>query len=161
MPASSLLCLQMQWSICREGRWLAGVGWDSEAGFSLLHEYRVQELLTGSEILESFQAELPWAKRASNLNGLLFINSFEYSCMLREGAVEFMQSWLCCSSSLERAGIHGPPVVIEGVNIGLLLIPRLSYEEAVLYCDSNHSSLASLTSFTGLRAIKNKIANVI
>ena len=84
MPASSLLCLQMQWSVCREGRWLAGVGWDSEAGFSLLHEYRrVQELLTGSEIIESFQAELPWAKRASNLNGLLFINSFEYSCMLR------------------------------------------------------------------------------
>lgn len=63
--------------------------------------------------------------------------------------------------SLERAGIHGSPVIIEGSEYWFVAEPHLNYEEAILYCATNHSSLATLTTFTGLRAIKNKIANVI
>jgi hypothetical protein len=64
-------------------------------------------------------------------------------------------------SSLERTGIHGPPVIIEGSEYWFVADPHLNYEEAVLYCASNHSFLATITSFTGLKAIKNKLANVI
>lgn len=63
--------------------------------------------------------------------------------------------------SLERTGIHGPPVIIEGSEYWFVADPHLNYEEAVLYCASNQSFLATITSFTGLKAIKNKIANVI
>ncbi|KAM7247234.1 hypothetical protein CapIbe_001187 [Capra ibex] len=80
----------------------------------------------------------------------------EWVCQIPKGHSLKIPDWY----NPERAGIHGPPVVIEGSEYWFVADPRLSYEEAVLYCDSNHSSLASLTSFTGLRAIKNKIANI-
>lgn len=51
--------------------------------------------------------------------------------------------------------------MIEGSEYWFVAEPHLNYEEAILYCASNHSSLATLTSYAGLKAIKNKIANVI
>ncbi|XP_036714402.1 lymphocyte antigen 75 isoform X4 [Balaenoptera musculus] len=80
----------------------------------------------------------------------------EWMCQIPKGRTPKIPDWY----NPERAGIHGPPVVIEGSEYWFVADPRLSYEEAVLYCASNHSSLASLTSFAGLRAIKNKIANI-
>ncbi|OWK00098.1 LY75, partial [Cervus elaphus hippelaphus] len=82
--------------------------------------------------------------------------TLEWVCQIPKGHTLKMPDWY----NPERAGIHGPPVVIDGSEYWFVADPRLSYEEAVLYCDSNHSSLASLTSFTGLRAIRNKIANI-
>ncbi|XP_007183215.2 lymphocyte antigen 75 isoform X2 [Balaenoptera acutorostrata] len=80
----------------------------------------------------------------------------EWTCQVPKGRTPKIPDWY----NPERAGIHGPPVVIEGSEYWFVADPRLNYEEAVLYCASNHSSLASLTSFAGLRAIKNKIANI-
>ncbi|KAB0390228.1 hypothetical protein E2I00_002490, partial [Balaenoptera physalus] len=80
----------------------------------------------------------------------------EWMCQIPKGRTPKIPDWY----NPERAGIHGPPVVIEGSEYWFVADPRLNYEEAVLYCASNHSSLASLTSFAGLRAIKNKIANI-
>ncbi|GAB1286358.1 Lymphocyte antigen 75 [Apodemus speciosus] len=56
----------------------------------------------------------------------------------------------------ERAGIHGPPVIIEGSEYWFVADPHLNYEEAVLYCASNHSFLATITSFTGLKISSNE-----
>ncbi|XP_057601089.1 lymphocyte antigen 75 [Hippopotamus amphibius kiboko] len=80
----------------------------------------------------------------------------EWMCQIPKGHNPKIPDWY----NPERAGIHGPPVVIEGSEYWFVADPRLNHEEAVLYCASNHSSLASITSFAGLRAIKNKIANI-
>ncbi|KAM5268276.1 lymphocyte antigen 75 isoform 3-T3 [Hipposideros larvatus] len=80
----------------------------------------------------------------------------EWVCQIPKGRPLKTPDWY----NPERAGIHGPPVVIEGSEYWFVADPHLNYEEAVLYCASNHSSLATLTSFVGLKAIKNKIANI-
>nr|XP_031534326.1 lymphocyte antigen 75 isoform X1 [Vicugna pacos] len=80
----------------------------------------------------------------------------EWICQIPKGRTPKIPDWY----NPERAGIHGPPVVIEGSEYWFVADPHLNYEEAVLYCASNHSSLATLTSFAGLKAIKNKIANI-
>ncbi|KAM4859204.1 lymphocyte antigen 75 isoform 2-T2 [Thomomys bottae] len=80
----------------------------------------------------------------------------EWVCQIPKGSTPKTPEWY----NPERAGIHGPPVIIEGSEYWFVTDPHLNYEEAVLYCASNHSFLATITSFTGLKAIKNKIANV-
>ncbi|XP_008843960.1 lymphocyte antigen 75 isoform X1 [Nannospalax galili] len=80
----------------------------------------------------------------------------EWVCQIPKGSTPKIPEWY----NPERAGIHGPPVIIEGSEYWFVADPHLNYEEAVLYCASNHSFLATITSFTGLRAIKNKIANI-
>ncbi|XP_014715295.1 lymphocyte antigen 75 isoform X3 [Equus asinus] len=80
----------------------------------------------------------------------------EWLCQIPKGRSPKTPDWY----NPERAGIHGPPVIVEGSEYWFVADPHLNYEEAVLYCASNHSSLASVTSFVGLRAIKNKIANI-
>ncbi|XP_066202573.1 lymphocyte antigen 75 isoform X2 [Saccopteryx leptura] len=80
----------------------------------------------------------------------------EWVCQIPRGHTPKTPDWY----NPDRAGIHGPPVVIEGSEYWFVAEPHLNYEEAVLYCASNHSSLATVTSFTGLRAIKNKIENI-
>ncbi|XP_065736988.1 lymphocyte antigen 75 isoform X2 [Phocoena phocoena] len=106
----------------------------------------------------------PWRRRWYFYDDREFIylrpfacdTKLEWMCQIPKGRTPKMPDWY----NPERAGIHGPPVVIEGSEYWFVADPRLNYEEAVLYCASNHSSLASLTSFAGLRAIKNKIANI-
>ncbi|KAM6174259.1 lymphocyte antigen 75 isoform 1-T1 [Erethizon dorsatum] len=80
----------------------------------------------------------------------------EWVCQIPKGNTPKTPDWY----NPERAGIHGPPVIIEGSEYWFVADPHLNYEEAVLYCASNHSFLATVTSFTGLKAIKNKIANI-
>ncbi|KAG3274558.1 hypothetical protein H1C71_020147 [Ictidomys tridecemlineatus] len=80
----------------------------------------------------------------------------EWVCQIPKGSTPKTPDWY----NPERAGIHGPPVIIEGSEYWFVADPHLNYEEAVLYCASNHSFLATITSFTGLKAIKNKIANI-
>ncbi|XP_072607791.1 lymphocyte antigen 75 isoform X2 [Vulpes vulpes] len=80
----------------------------------------------------------------------------EWVCQIPKGHTLKTPDWY----NPERPGIHGPPVVIEGSEYWFVADPHLNYEEAVLYCASNHSSLATLTSLAGLKAIKNKIANI-
>ncbi|XP_016049907.1 lymphocyte antigen 75 isoform X1 [Erinaceus europaeus] len=80
----------------------------------------------------------------------------EWVCQIPKGHNLKTPDWY----NPDRAGIHGPPVIIEGSEYWFVADPHLNYEEAVLYCASNHSSLATLTSFTGLKAIKNQIANI-
>ncbi|XP_054979128.1 lymphocyte antigen 75 isoform X1 [Sorex araneus] len=80
----------------------------------------------------------------------------EWVCQIPKGQTPKTPDWY----NPERAGIHGPPVIIEGSEYWFVAEPQLNYEEAVLYCAGNHSSLATLTSFTDLKAIKNKIANI-
>ncbi|XP_059872709.1 CD302 antigen isoform X2 [Delphinus delphis] len=106
----------------------------------------------------------PWRRRWYFYDDREFIylrpfacdTKLEWMCQIPKGRTPKMPDWY----NPERAGIHGPPVVIEGSEYWFVADPRLNYEEAVLYCASNHSSLASVTSFAGLRAIKNKIANI-
>ncbi|XP_006872105.1 PREDICTED: lymphocyte antigen 75 [Chrysochloris asiatica] len=80
----------------------------------------------------------------------------EWVCQIPKGRTPKTPDWY----NPERAGIHGPPVIIEGSEYWFVADPHLNYEEAVLYCASNHSSLATLTSYIGLKAIRNKIANI-
>ncbi|XP_045678245.1 lymphocyte antigen 75 isoform X2 [Phyllostomus hastatus] len=80
----------------------------------------------------------------------------EWVCEIPKGRTPKTPDWY----NPERAGIHGPSVIIEGSEYWFVADPHLNYEEAVLYCASNHSTLATLTSFAGLKAIKNKIANI-
>nr|XP_020037336.1 lymphocyte antigen 75 [Castor canadensis] len=80
----------------------------------------------------------------------------EWVCQIPKGSIPKIPDWY----NPERAGIHGPPVIIEGSEYWFVADPHLNYEEAVLYCASNHSFLATITSFTGLKAIKNKIGNI-
>ncbi|XP_037704896.1 lymphocyte antigen 75 isoform X6 [Choloepus didactylus] len=80
----------------------------------------------------------------------------EWVCQIPKGRTPKTPDWY----NPERPGIHGPSVIIEGSEYWFVADPHLNYEEAVLYCASNHSFLATLTSFAGLRAIKNKIANI-
>ncbi|XP_069351096.1 lymphocyte antigen 75 [Eulemur rufifrons] len=80
----------------------------------------------------------------------------EWVCQIPKGRTLKTPDWY----NPERAGIHGPPVVIEGSEYWFVADPHLNYQEAVLYCASNHSFLATITSFAGLKAIRNKIANI-
>ncbi|KAM6178871.1 lymphocyte antigen 75 [Rhynchocyon petersi] len=80
----------------------------------------------------------------------------EWVCQIPKGRTMKIPDWY----NPERGGIHGPPVVIEGSEYWFVADPHLNYEEAFLYCASNHSFLATLTSFAGLKAIRNKIANI-
>ncbi|XP_057361522.1 lymphocyte antigen 75 isoform X1 [Manis pentadactyla] len=80
----------------------------------------------------------------------------EWVCQIPKGRTPKTPDWY----NPEHAGTHGPPVVIEGSEYWFVAHLHLNYEEAALYCASNHSSLATLTSFAGLKAIKNKIANI-
>ncbi|KAG8510443.1 Lymphocyte antigen 75, partial [Galemys pyrenaicus] len=80
----------------------------------------------------------------------------EWVCQIPKGRTPKTPDWY----NPERAGIHGPPVVVEGSEYWFVADHHLTYEEAVLYCASNHSSLATITSFSGLKAIKAKIANI-
>uniref|UniRef100_A0A8C9DLR5 Lymphocyte antigen 75 n=1 Tax=Prolemur simus TaxID=1328070 RepID=A0A8C9DLR5_PROSS len=80
----------------------------------------------------------------------------EWVCQIPKGRTLKTPDWY----NPERAGIHGPPVVIEGSEYWFVADPHLNYQEAVLYCASNHSFLATITSFVGLKAIRNKIANI-
>nr|XP_058911335.1 lymphocyte antigen 75 isoform X2 [Kogia breviceps] len=106
----------------------------------------------------------PWRRRWYFYDDREFIylrpfacdTKLEWMCQIPKGRTPKIPDWY----NPERAGIHGLPVVIEGSEYWFVADPRLNYEEAVLYCASNHSSLATLTSFAGLRAIKNKIANI-
>nr|XP_012807954.2 lymphocyte antigen 75 [Jaculus jaculus] len=82
--------------------------------------------------------------------------ALEWVCQIPKGSTPKIPDWY----NPERAGIHGPPVIIEGSEYWFVAEPHLNFEEAVLYCASNHSFLATITSFTGLKAIKNKIANI-
>ncbi|XP_075385782.1 lymphocyte antigen 75 [Tenrec ecaudatus] len=80
----------------------------------------------------------------------------EWVCQIPKGRTPKAPDWY----NPERAGIHGPPVVIEGSEYWFVAEPHLNYEEATLYCASNHSFLATLTSYAKLKAIKKKIANI-
>ncbi|KAM5280110.1 lymphocyte antigen 75 [Ctenodactylus gundi] len=80
----------------------------------------------------------------------------EWVCQIPKGTTPKIPDWY----NPEHAGIHGPPVIIEGSEYWFVADPPLNYEEAALYCASNHSFLATITSFTGLKAIKSKIANI-
>ncbi|XP_053452482.1 lymphocyte antigen 75 isoform X2 [Nycticebus coucang] len=80
----------------------------------------------------------------------------EWVCQIPKGHTPKTPDWY----NPERAGIHGPPVIIEGSEYWFVADPRLNYEEANLYCASNHSFLATITSFARLKAIRKKIANI-
>ncbi|XP_012583650.1 PREDICTED: lymphocyte antigen 75 [Condylura cristata] len=80
----------------------------------------------------------------------------EWVCQIPKGRMPKTPDWY----NPERAGIHGSPVIVEGSEYWFVTDLHLNYEEAVLYCASNHSSLATLTSLSGLRAIKTKIAEI-
>ncbi|XP_003796020.1 lymphocyte antigen 75 isoform X1 [Otolemur garnettii] len=80
----------------------------------------------------------------------------EWVCQIPKGHTPKTPDWY----NPERAGIHGPPVIIEGSEYWFVADPHLNYEEANLYCASNHSFLATITSFARLRAIRKKIANI-
>ncbi|XP_040827549.1 lymphocyte antigen 75 [Ochotona curzoniae] len=80
----------------------------------------------------------------------------EWVCHIPKGRTPKTPDWY----NPERAGIHGLPVVVEGSEYWFVAEPHLNFEEAFLYCATNYSFLATVTSFTGLKAIRNKIANI-
>ncbi|XP_062043209.1 lymphocyte antigen 75 isoform X1 [Lepus europaeus] len=80
----------------------------------------------------------------------------EWVCQIPKGHTPKTPEWY----NPERAGIHGLPLIVEGSEYWFVAEPHLNFEEAFLYCASNHSILATITSFTGLRAIRNRIANI-
>lgn len=64
-------------------------------------------------------------------------------------------------SSPDVDGIHGPPLVIDGAEFWFVSDKNLSYQEAALYCANNDSDLASVDSYTKLRALLTKIEKVM
>ncbi|XP_041487504.1 lymphocyte antigen 75 isoform X2 [Microtus oregoni] len=80
----------------------------------------------------------------------------DWVCQIPKGSTPQIPDWY----NPERAGIHGPPVIIERSEYWFVDDPHLNYEEAVLYCASNHSYLATISSFAELKAIRTKIANI-
>lgn len=63
--------------------------------------------------------------------------------------------------SVDEVGIHGPSLVIDGSEYWFVLDKHLSYQEASFYCEKNDSDLASVESYTKLRAVLSQIDMVI
>ncbi|XP_051022070.1 lymphocyte antigen 75 isoform X2 [Acomys russatus] len=95
-------------------------------------------------------------KRFAYLKPFACDAKLEWVCQIPKGNTPQIPDWY----NPDRPGIHGPPVIIEGSEYWFVADPHLNYEEAVLHCASNHSFLATITSFTGLKAIRNKLANI-
>lgn len=62
---------------------------------------------------------------------------------------------------VDQDGMHGFSLNIDGSEFWFEPNKHLSYQEAALYCSRNGSDLAAVTSFTALKGILNRIANVI
>ncbi|KAF7248234.1 Lymphocyte antigen 75 [Varanus komodoensis] len=67
--------------------------------------------------------------------------------------------WVC-QISKDEVGIHGPALIIDGSEFWFVPEKHLSYQEASAFCSKNDSDLASVTSFTALTGILNRIANL-
>jgi len=62
--------------------------------------------------------------------------------------------------SLLTDGHHNTSVFIDGQEFWFVTEPQLSFDEAVLYCSSNNSKLATPTSFSALRLLQEQLFQV-
>ncbi|KAM9033198.1 lymphocyte antigen 75 isoform X2 [Sarcophilus harrisii] len=110
-------------------------------------------------------SQMQWRRRwhlYENRDLIIYLKPFacdiklEWACQIPKGHTPKTPEWF----NPDRAGIHGPPVVIEGSEYWFVPDTHLNFDEAVLYCKSNQSSLASLKSLTALNAIRYKMVNL-
>uniref|UniRef100_A0A8D0EGD9 Lymphocyte antigen 75 n=1 Tax=Salvator merianae TaxID=96440 RepID=A0A8D0EGD9_SALMN len=80
----------------------------------------------------------------------------EWVCQIPKGSTIKTPKWY----KPDEDGIHGPTLNIDGSEFWFVPDKHLSYQEAALYCSNNGSDLASVTSFTALTGILNRIANL-
>lgn len=62
--------------------------------------------------------------------------------------------------SLLTDGHHNTSVFIDGQEFWFVTEPKLSFEEAVLYCSSNSSKLAAPDTFSALKRLQEQILEV-
>ncbi|XP_025055752.1 lymphocyte antigen 75, partial [Alligator sinensis] len=77
----------------------------------------------------------------------------EWVCQITKGSTPKMPEWYIP----DAVGIHGPSLVIDGSEYWFVLDKHLSYQEASFYCEKNDSDLASVESYTKLRAVLSQI----
>ncbi|XP_039349521.1 lymphocyte antigen 75 [Mauremys reevesii] len=77
----------------------------------------------------------------------------EWVCQITKGSTPKTPEWY----TPDVDGIHGPPLVIDGAEFWFVPDKNLTYQEAALYCANNDSDLASVDSYTKLRALLTKI----
>ncbi|XP_053116643.1 lymphocyte antigen 75 isoform X2 [Hemicordylus capensis] len=80
----------------------------------------------------------------------------EWVCQIAKGSEPETPEWY----RPDEDGIHGLPLNIDNSEFWFMPNKHLSYQEAALYCAKNGSDLASVTTFTALTGILNKIANL-
>ncbi|XP_061464651.1 lymphocyte antigen 75 [Rhineura floridana] len=80
----------------------------------------------------------------------------EWVCQISKGSTPKAPEWY----TPDAHGIHGLPLNIDGSEFWFVPNKHLSYQEAALYCSNNGSDLASVTSFTAVTGILNRIANL-
>nr|XP_056717155.1 lymphocyte antigen 75 [Euleptes europaea] len=80
----------------------------------------------------------------------------EWACQITKGTKIKTPEWYKPGEDK----IHGPPLVIDGSEFWFVSNKNLTYQEAALYCSNNGSDLASLTSFTELTGVLNRLENL-
>uniref|UniRef100_A0A8D2L7R1 Lymphocyte antigen 75 n=1 Tax=Varanus komodoensis TaxID=61221 RepID=A0A8D2L7R1_VARKO len=80
----------------------------------------------------------------------------EWVCQISKGITPEIPEWY----KPDEVGIHGPALIIDGSEFWFVPEKHLSYQEASAFCSKNDSDLASVTSFTALTGILNRIANL-
>ncbi|XP_075465385.1 LOW QUALITY PROTEIN: lymphocyte antigen 75 [Ascaphus truei] len=82
--------------------------------------------------------------------------TLEWVCQIPKGAVLKTPEWYIP----DWRSVHGPHLIVEGDEFWFVSNKHLSHQQAALYCASNGSELASVESYTALKAIKNKLLNI-
>lgn len=67
-----------------------------------------------------------------------------------------MQHFFC----VDKIGIHGVPLVVDGAELWFVPDKNLSFQEAISFCQKNDSELASVESYPKLRTILSQIEKV-
>ncbi|XP_039769071.1 lymphocyte antigen 75 [Ornithorhynchus anatinus] len=81
----------------------------------------------------------------------------EWACQIPKGQIPEAPVWFVPGSGR----INGLPVLtFEETEYWFVVEPRLSFEEAFIYCTRNESSLASFNSFAEFQTIRSEIQNI-
>uniref|UniRef100_A0A8C3J6Q4 Lymphocyte antigen 75 n=1 Tax=Calidris pygmaea TaxID=425635 RepID=A0A8C3J6Q4_9CHAR len=84
----------------------------------------------------------------------------EWVCQITKGKLQIYFLCVWYFFCIDKIGIHGAPLVVDGAELWFVPDKNLSFQEAIFYCQKNDSDLASVDSYPKLRTILSQIEQV-